>query len=254
MTRRPYIVMLISLLIALFIISIIANIALYKLGREYHLKLNSTRLDPFGMTTYPVKPSSRDAAHRDNPLVVIVGDSRATSWTAPPQATNYRFINRGINGQTSAQVVGRYASHVISLKPDVVVLQVGINDVTAISLFPSQGDTIVLNCKRNIQQIVDLSIHQRIRVILTTIFPLGRIPLTRRLFWSDNVLPAIEDVNRFLSSLESEEVVIFDTKKVLATSEGMADPLYIADFMHLNEKGYAALNRELVRLLPLKSK
>ena len=49
--------------------------------------------------------------------------------------------------------------------------------------------------------------------------------------------------------MESDQVTILDTAKVLANGQGLTDPLYSKDFLHLNEKGYAALNRELILLL-----
>jgi hypothetical protein len=53
--------------------------------------------------------------------------------------------------------------------------------------------------------------------------------------------------------LRSRDVTVFDTGKILRGSDGLADPSFLEDFMHLNAEGYAALNEELVRLLPAKA-
>lgn len=83
------------------------------------------------------------------------------------------------------------------LQPDIVILQVGINDLKTLPLFPERQEEIIANCKTNIQQIVDKSLQADASVILTTIFPLGQLPIERRLFWSEEVALAIDDVNQF---------------------------------------------------------
>jgi lysophospholipase L1-like esterase len=44
----------------------------------------------------------------------------------------FSFVNRGINTQTSAQVLGRFDKHVVPLHPNIVIVQVGINDLKTI--------------------------------------------------------------------------------------------------------------------------
>jgi lysophospholipase L1-like esterase len=242
--RHKVILLLLSLLL---LISVGFNLFLYQQGSDYYLQLSRTRLDPLGLSTY-----SKNLAQNENiagkPLVVFFGDSRAADWLTPTQVTNVTFINRGIAAQTTAQALGRFPYHVLPLKPKVIVLQIGVNDLKTIPLFPEQKATIVANCKANIRQIVALSVQNGSQVILTTIFPLGQLPLERKPFWSDEVAIAISEVNQFITSLKSDQVKIFDTAKILANREGITDPAYSRDFLHLNENGYNALNQELVHL------
>ena len=63
-------------------------------------------------------------------------------------------MNRGVFGQTTAQVLGRFDAHAAPLLPRVVVLQVGINDLKAIPLLPHRRDEIVADCKANLREIV----------------------------------------------------------------------------------------------------
>jgi lysophospholipase L1-like esterase len=235
-------------LACVLIISIWLNSYLYQKGRDYFLQLNSTRLDPLGLSAYPIT-SRANTKQVEKPVILFFGDSRAAAWPSPDQITNANIINRGIRAQTTVQVLGRFTYHVVPLKPKIVIIQVGINDLKTIPLFPDQKETIVKNCKSNIQQIVNLSLENDSRVILTTIFPLGQLPIRRRPFWSDDVATAINDVNAFIGSLASDLVTVFDTGKVLANERGIIEPSYSWDFLHLNLKGYAALNRELIHLL-----
>jgi len=64
--------------------------------------------------------------------VVFFGDSRAYDWPAPSGLEGLEFVNRGIGNQTTAQVLGRFEAHIAPLHPQVVVLQVGINDLKLI--------------------------------------------------------------------------------------------------------------------------
>jgi len=249
---------LLTALAVALVFSLAANLLLYRQGREYYVQLNATRLDPLGLKAFPVEPTRVGPDQADpakaklakaKPVVLFLGDSRAAAWPAPAQSDDFTFVNRGISAQTTAQVLRRYPYHVQGLEPDTVVLEVGINDLKAIPLFPGQRAAIVAECKANIQQIVALSTGQGARVILATIFPLGRIPPQRRPFWSDEVAPAIAEVNRYLATLASDDVQLFDAAAILSNRQGTVDPRYSHDFLHLNRAGYDALNRELARVL-----
>jgi lysophospholipase L1-like esterase len=238
---------LLVVLLLMLCTSIGSNIWLYQRGSEYNLELNSTRLDPFGLRSYrsgtgglPEQSSAR--------RVVFFGDSRAAEWPAP-MMPGLEFVNRGIGAQTSAQVAGRFAAHIAPLHPQVLVIQVGINDIKTIPLFPNDKAHIVAECQAHISQIVELARQQNIAVVLTTVMPTGALPLERRWYWSSDADQAIADVNAFIVSLQSQHVLILDTAAVLADEEGVIRPEYQRDFLHLNAAGYAALNRELERIL-----
>ena len=217
---------------------------IYKRAQNYYLQLNASHLDPLGLYAFTDTP-----VNVQPPLVMFFGDSRAADWPAPDQVKNVTFVNRGIGNQTTAQLLGRFQTHVTPLHPQIIILQAGINDLKTIPLFPDQKETIIRNCKANLKQIVDLSLDTGSRVIVTTIFPLGKLPIERRPFWSDKVELAINEVNTFIETLASDRVTIFETDRVLANSEAIVDPQYSRDFLHLNPAGYAALNEAIYELL-----
>lgn len=123
------------------------------------------------------------------------------------------------------------------------------NDLKTIPLFPEQKAAIIQNCQTNIGQIVKNSLDTGAKVIVTTIFPLGTLPIERRLFWSDDVAIAINDVNDYIKTLAGDRVIVFDSSQVLANSRGIVDPKYSRDFLHLNPEGYAALNKAIAGIL-----
>ena len=204
---------------------------------------NLTRLNPLGLAQFDGERNTTTET-----LVVFFGDSRARSWTAPalPRAT---FANRGIDGQTSRQCLLRFDEHVAPLAPDLVILQVGINDLAAIASLPQERDALVEETGDNIAAIVSRARALGAKVIVTTIFPPGRIPLSYRPFWSDEIEAAVTAVNERVRGMAGEGVVIFDTVPVLAGSDGRICSQFAADALHLNGTGYAALNEALIPVL-----
>ncbi|RPI58168.1 MAG: SGNH/GDSL hydrolase family protein [Chloroflexi bacterium] len=228
--------------------SLALNYSLFSQGRQFYLQLNWVRLDPLGLGHYSTEPEQSILMGTDRTTVVFFGDSRAESWP-PPTLPQFHFVNRGIAAETSVQTLQRFDYHVKPLRPDVVVVQVGVNDLDTITLFPDQREAIVANCQENIRQIVKASTDLGARVVLTTIFPTGRVPLEWIPFWSDDVSVALEEVNAFLRSLEGEDVTILDSYALLLGDDGSTRPEYSQDLLHLNAAGYRRLNDALVPIL-----
>jgi lysophospholipase L1-like esterase len=232
--------------IFLALVSIALNIVLYSQLRRYYTLLYAVELDPLGLSYYR---DVQGQPHLEGThSVVFFGDSRAAQWTEPVLA-GFVFTNRGIGNQTTAQVLNRFDEHILPLQPDVIILQVGINDLKTIPLFPGRKAEIISNCKENIRQIVEKSLDENAVVVLTTIFPIGEIPLQRRLVWSDDIDHARVDVNEYIKGLAASNVVIFDAATLLTGPSGKIEPAYSYDTLHLTPAGYDVLNLELKQLL-----
>jgi len=220
------------------------NLLLLLLWRADDRRLQTLRLDPLGLSAFPSPTPPAQP-----PVIVFYGDSRAAAWEAPaiPGVT---ILNRGISGQTTAQILGRFEAHIAPLDPQIIVIQAGINDLKNISLFPEQEDAIIQSCKDNLQRIVQRSLDSGAHVILTTIFPLGELPLTRRLLWSTTVATAITEVNVYLRTLAAPQVTIFESGDLLTDPQsGSVKSQYSLDSLHLNPAGYAELNQALSGML-----
>ncbi|MDX1906050.1 MAG: GDSL-type esterase/lipase family protein, partial [Bacteroidia bacterium] len=179
--------------------------------------------------------------------VVVFGDSRGFAWPSP---AGHTLINRSISGQTTAECLLRLEAHVLPLKPRQVVIQLGVNDLKAVALFPPRRDTIVTNCQTNLRDIVRRLTEAGAQVILCTIFPPGDLPFYRIPFWSDEIIPAILTTNAYLKTLASDQVIILDAYALLTDpATGRVYPAYQYDFLHLNTAGYEVLNTALVPLL-----
>jgi lysophospholipase L1-like esterase len=239
----------IILLSILLLASIALSLVLYARGRHYYRQLNEVQLDPLGLNHYPAGAEIAPIPSSPAKRVVFFGDSRARDWTLPSGMEQFEFINRSIGNQTTAQVLERFDEHVAPLQPDILILQVGINDLKTIPLFPERREATVADCETNIERIVSRAVDAGATVILTTIFPLGKVPLERRLFWSDEVGERLEEVNASLTALAGEQVIVLDSASILANEGGIVRDEYSRDLLHLDERGYQALNEELARIL-----
>lgn len=244
---------LLVVLIGALLLSLLLNVVSFNYLTRFYRERNATRLDPFGLAEYPTTspPPQNSAAARKR--VVFIGDSRAYQWPFPTDTGRFEYINRGIGGQTSTQVLGRFEAHLAPLQPQVIVLQVGVNDLKELVAFPGRQKAIQTTCEQAIQQMVAKAQELDATIILTTIFPLGDLPLQRKpfwwLFWSDTIPHAITEVNSFVLSLQSEKVIILDAAAILADERGLVQKRYQDDLLHINQAGYVALNQELSRLL-----
>ena len=284
---------LVGFLVLLLGLSIYANRTLWQRARDHYIGVNATRLNPVGLTSFI---NSEVPAKSEQIRVIFYGDSRAAVWPIPilkgssleepeekreekrgkereyPEKSaletvpiaGYEFINRGLGSQTSIQALQRFQAQISPLQPDVVVIQVGINDIKAIGLFPNQTQKILSDVRTHIEQLVIQAEATGAVVILSSIFPIGKVPLSRRFslrsypFWlSDAIEPAIVDVNQYLKEITKADnknsvkskSIWFDSYAILANEQGQIKQEYLADELHLNEQGYEVLNQALAETL-----
>lgn len=245
-TSRLSKVVFVAILVSLAL-SVVLNLFLYGRLRKYYSLLYAVELDPLGLSSFQSSTNGQDLED-GSPTIVFFGDSRAAQWPNP-QLDAFLFINRGIGNQTSAQVLSRFDAHVKPLQADIVIMQVGVNDLKTIPLFPERKREIIANCKANIEKMIQDSLELGATVIVTTIFPTGEIPLLRRLVWSDEIDRAIEEVNDFIRNSAEDQVIVFDAAEILADTNGQMKREYSLDALHLNTYGYEALNLELTQIL-----
>lgn len=123
-----------------------------------------------GATALLEKPVS------DPPAVVFIGDSITAIWGSgqegPQFAEHPNWIGKGISGQNSSQVLARFQTDVIDLRPEIVHILVGTNDVyPGWTLDPSQANAI--NSPANVEAMVQMAQANGIHVVLATIPPWG---------------------------------------------------------------------------------
>ncbi|QOV90787.1 SGNH/GDSL hydrolase family protein [Humisphaera borealis] len=252
--RRATKVVIIGSTLLILLVSIASNYVLFRQFDRTYRELSATQLDPLGLVTANFPPDvPSDAAAKKLPAVMFLGDSRARQWPVPT-VPGCRFVNRGIGGQTTEQVKGRFDLLASDEAPDVLVIQAGINDLKAIPLFPHRRDKIVADCKANLRHIVDQSMAGKSVVVLTTIFPTGDVTLDRRWVWSPEIERAIIEVNgelrRWVADRHwpADRVVLLDSWSLLQTNGKLREG-FGKDTLHLSPQGYEALNGELAAVV-----
>jgi lysophospholipase L1-like esterase len=112
-------------------------------------------------------------AMADPPSVVYIGDSITAIWGSGPQfAEHPNWVDKGISGQNSSQVLARFQTDVVDLHPEIVHILIGTNDVyPGWTLHPSDPNAI--NSPANVEAMVQMAQANDIHVILATIPPWG---------------------------------------------------------------------------------
>lgn len=223
--------------IVLAVISVGLSYGVYKLSKissGFYARELSARLSPLNLDRVKPLPTGTKGARR----IVFLGDSRAQQWT-PPKVSG-QFFNLGVDGQTTAQVLGRAMVELDEVNPDVVVIQAGINDLKAIAVLPERKAEIIANTKSNLDKIFQMSQKSAKKIIVTTIFPRGQLGFDDRMRWNDRVELAIADVNAYLRKTYPD---CFDSARLLG--EDTVTTGLSVDLLHLNLTGYEVLNVQL---------
>lgn len=176
----------------------------------------------------------------------MLGDSRIQMWDESLLVEDGSIINLGIDGQTSEQVFYRLKSYLEIDTPDVLVLQVGINELKIIGLNRNLAPAIVNNLQENIMGILEVCDKYRIKVILTNVFPVGNIELGRRFVWNKAVNENIILVNKTLHSYsDGLNVIYYDAFNALSSDGETVNTEFQQDFLHINKNGYKLLSEGL---------
>lgn len=166
--------------------------------------------------------------------VVLFGDSITELWgTQDPSFFQNDVINRGISGQTTAQMVVRFRNDVINLHPRVVHILAGANDVAG-----NTGVTSLDWIEANIRSMVDMAKVNGIRVVLGSELPAAKFG------WRPAIQPveSLLELNRRLSRLAAEEGVEFvDYYAALDDGQHGLPAKLSDDGVHPNVAGYAIM-------------
>ncbi|MBP6878072.1 MAG: GDSL family lipase [Phenylobacterium sp.] len=165
---------------------------------------------------------------------VFLGDSITELWmVADPGFFSAARVDRGISGQTSAQMLLRFSADVVALRPKVVHILAGTNDVAG-NLGPSRPEDF----KNNIRAMADIADVHGIAVVL------GAIPPADRFLWRAGLKPAaqIGELNAWLKGFAASRGYVFaDYHAAMATPEGAMRPAFSKDYVHPNRAGYAVM-------------
>jgi acyl-CoA thioesterase I len=171
---------------------------------------------------------------RGEDRVVFMGDSITEGWGRLDRFFPGKpYVNRGISGQTTPQMLIRFRSDVIDLKPRVVVILAGTNDVAG-----NTGPMTPQMTQDNLMSMVDLAKTNHIRVVLASVLPAFDFP------WRPGLEPApkIAALNAWIKEYAARNRIVYlDYYTAMVDNRQGLKAELTGDGVHPNEAGYAVM-------------
>jgi len=169
--------------------------------------------------------------------VVFFGDSITDIWHLDQSFPGKPYINRGIGGQTTSQMLVRFRQDVIDLQPKVVVILAGTNDIAGNSGKISDEDI-----ERNFATMAELAHVHHIRVVFASILPVSNYTPKSQEFFNSRPMSRIVDLNDWLKGYcAAGGCVYLDYFHSMLDDKGMLKRDLADDGLHPNQAGFAVM-------------
>jgi len=167
--------------------------------------------------------------------IVFMGNSITEGWLkiCPPFFSGKPYINRGISGQTTPQMLVRFRQDVVNLKPKVVVILAGTNDIAE-----NTGPSTLEMIEDNILSMAEIAKANDIKVILCSVLPAYDYP------WKPGLNPAekIVKLNKWIKNYSDNNHIIYvDYFTPMADERNGLNKKYSEDGVHPNKAGYEVM-------------
>lgn len=168
----------------------------------------------------------------DKKRVVFIGNSITEGWKEadPTYFTANPYINRGIGGQTTPQMLIRFRPDVIDLHPHTVVILAGINDIAE-----NTGPMTLEETFGNIVSMAQLAQANKINVIISSVLPANKFPWRPQIYPADKVIA----LNKMLKDYCLKNNLIYlDYYNSMVDDEKGLKEVYTTDGVHCTLEGY----------------
>ena len=174
---------------------------------------------------------------KDERRVVFMGDSITEEWSNlyPEYFTEKGYINRGIGGQTTPQMLIRFKPDVVDLKPEIVVILAGTNDIA--------GNTGPSNAKMitdNIFSMAEIAKAYKMKVVLSSILPVYQYDWAREIKDPPSTIQAVNDALKQYAS--DHGLIYLDYFSSMVDERQGLNSDYTSDGVHPNESGYILMS------------
>ena len=174
---------------------------------------------------------------KDERRVVFMGDSITEEWSNlyPEYFTEKGYINRGIGGQTTPQMLIRFKPDVVDLKPEIVVVLAGTNDIA--------GNTGPSNAKMitdNIFSMAEIAKAYQMKVVLSSILPVYEYDWAREIKDPPSTIQAVNDALKQYAS--DQGLIYLDYFSSMVDERQGLNSDYTSDGVHPNESGYILMS------------
>lgn len=187
-----------------------------------------------------------DAALRPDPRrVVFFGDSITYGWDLTHSFPAADYVNRGIRGQTSADMLIRFRQDVIDLRPTTVVILAGINDFIEQNRLGNESmEEKRLDLESNLQTMAELAELHQIRPIFVSLLPLHAYTKRAQSVYKLVSPASVISTNRWLRDYcKLHDFQFIDDYSRMVDERGMLNREFSEDGIHPNGAGYAVMTQ-----------
>ena len=194
-------------------------------------------LDWPNLSRYQDENRSVGLPEKGKQRVVFMGDSITEEWSNlyPDYFDTKGYINRGIGGQTTPQMLIRFKPDVIDLEPDIVVILAGTNDIAG-----NTGPSNVKMITDNIFSMAELARAHQIKVVLSSILPVFEYEWAKEI---KDVPATIDSVNDELKKYVNDHGLVYlDYFSPMVDQRKGLNKDYTYDGVHPNQDGYILMS------------
>lgn len=168
--------------------------------------------------------------------VVFIGNSITDGWMdmRPDFFISNNYVGRGIGGQTSPQLLLRFRQDVINLKPVAVVINIGTNDIAE-----NTGKYNPVFTLDNIKSMAELARANGIKVILSSVLPVGEYPWRKEIKFVPQLIDALN--NQIKAYAKEMGFAYIDYNVSMRDENGAMIAGYASDGVHPTAEGYAIM-------------
>lgn len=195
----------------------------------------TTKTDWPNLKKYTLENNNLPFKQPKTKRIVLIGDSITEFWK--PTDTGFfvqtGYIDRGISGQTTPQMLLRFRQDVIQVKADVVVILGGINDIAE-----NTGPIALKDVMGNIISMAELAKANKIKVILCSVLPANKF------WWNTEILPAdkVIALNVMIKDYaKKNNITYIDYYSPMVDDQKGLDKKWADDGVHPNLNGYRTM-------------
>jgi lysophospholipase L1-like esterase len=171
--------------------------------------------------------------------VVFMGDSITDAWPLEQYFRGKGYVNRGISGQTTPQMLIRFRGDVIDLKPAVVVILAGTNDIAG-----NTGPMSLEEIEANYASMAELARAHGIRVVFSSVIPVHNYTARAANPFVLRPMSKIRELNRWLQEYSrTNGFVYLDYFSAMIDKAGFLKKELADDGLHPNDPGYNVMAR-----------
>jgi len=173
--------------------------------------------------------------------VVFFGDSITDNWHLEQYFPGKPYLNRGVGGQTTPQMLVRFRQDVIELHPKIVVILAGTNDIAG-----NTGPMRLEDIEVNYASFAELAQANNIRVVLSSVLPVHNYTPRSQNMFAQRSPEKILALNRWLKdycAAPSNSCLYLDYFGAMVDGKGWLKKDLAEDGLHPNDGGYKIMSR-----------